>query len=272
MEWLEVWNQTTTAFGQGNNVFHIHEACEFLYLQQGEAEMQIGDKRYLLKPQYLVIVSRLEVHKLTPLQLPYTRIGLNIDDSALSRIGIPPYLSAVMMNHGDGWCHLFDLRNSPKICRLMEEICREQMDDQPGKKEMLGVLLHTLLLHLYRMYPERFQVGSGDTLMEEARQHIEGHFADAFSVQELAARYYLTPSHFILRFKKHSGYTPQKYRNLCRMAHARYLLMEDKLELSEIAERCGFSDLNGFVRCFREMMNITPGRFRTLSRNKTLET
>lgn len=271
MEWLTAWNSTMTAIEQGYVVSHIHDACEFLYLQQGEAEMQVGDQCYLLRPQHLMIVSRLEVHKLTPLQLPYTRIGLNIDCSALGRIGIPPFLSAVMMNHGNGSCHLFDLRNSPQIGQLMEEIYREKVNEQPEKQEMLGVLLHTLLLHLYRLNPERFQAGSGDALMEEARQYIINHFADFSSVQEMAAGYYLTPSHFILRFKKYTGYTPQKYRKLCRMAHARHLLLEDKLELSEIAERCGFSDVNGFVRCFRETMNITPGRFRTLSKNKNVE-
>ena len=260
-----------TAIEQGYLVSHIHDSCEFLYLQQGEVEVQAGGKHFLLRPQHLLIVSRLEVHMLTPLQFPYTRIGLNIDYNALGRIGIPPYLFSVMMNHKKGSCHLFDVRNNPEIGRLMEDICREEAEERPEKQEMLGVLLHTLLLHLYRLKPEQFQAGSSDALMEEARQYIINHFADCSSVQEMAAGYYLTPSHFILRFKKHTGYTPQKYRKLCRMAHARNLLLEDKLELSEIAERCGFSDVNGFVRCFRETMNITPGRFRTLSKSKNVE-
>ena len=268
---FSVWHQTTTELEIQNCTSHIHDQCEFLYMQQGEADMQVGEKTYHLCPGHLLVISRLEVHELTPTRFPYTRIGLNVDYNGLNRIGIPPYLTSVMMSHGEDCCHLFDLRDCSRARRLLEEICLEKVESQYNKQEMMGTLFHALLLHLYRLHPEWFNAISGDTLMEEARQYITNHFADFSSVQQLAASYYLTPSHFILRFKKHTGYTPQKYRNLCRMSHARHLLMKDDISLSEIAEQCGFSDLNGFVRCFRETMNITPGRFRALSKSKNIE-
>jgi len=136
---------------------------------------------------------------------------------------------------------------------------------------MLGVLFHTLLLYLYRLAPERFHQTTGDLLMEEVRQGMEENFTDPFSVRELADRYYMTPSHFIVRFKKYTGYTPLNYRQRCRIAHARRLLLRGNLGLGDIAEQCGFADLNSFVRSFREAMHISPGQFRKQARVDTNE-
>ena len=98
--------------------------------------------------------------------------------------------------------------------------------------------------------------------MEKAKKYIEEHITDFTSVEEMAKEFYLTPSHFIVRFKKYTGYTPQKYYNMCRMVKARQLLSDAQNPLSYVAEQCGFSDLNSFVRAFRQTMKVTPGKFR----------
>ncbi|MBQ8751749.1 MAG: helix-turn-helix transcriptional regulator, partial [Clostridia bacterium] len=191
-----------------------------------------------------------------------------IDSKSLSRLGIPPWLSSALIHRQTWPFHRVDLTEQPEVIRLLCDLHEENGADRPAREDMLGVLLHTLLLRLYRLQPQSFRHTAGDTRMEEARLYIETHFADSFSIEELARRYYLSPSHFIARFGEYTGYTPQKYRKLCRMAHARYLLTEGDRSLSAIAESCGFSDLNSFVRSFRETMQITPGQYRELARGK----
>ena len=265
---LNMWQDTTRQEGEDISAFHIHDHCELLYICEGQVEMQIGDAAYTLSPHQLAIVSPLEVHSLVPLKVPYTRIGLHIGGESLSRLGIPPWLSSALLHRQERPFHRLDLSEHPEVARLLCELYEENRADRPAREDMLGVLLHTLLLRLYRVQPQSFRHTAGDTRMEEARLYIETHFADSFSIEELARRYYLSPSHFIARFGEYTGYTPQKYRKLCRMAHARYLLTEGDRSLSAIAESCGFSDLNSFVRSFRETMQITPGQYRELARGK----
>ena len=99
-------------------------------------------------------------------------------------------------------------------------------------------------------------------MIEQCKRYIEEHLTDFPQVKNMSKMYYMTTTRFIDRFKKHTGYTPHKYYNICRMAKARYLLSTGNETLAEVAEKSGFLDLNSFVRAFRSTMGITPGKFR----------
>ncbi len=269
MEWLTSWKSTASGEGQGVSAFHIHDRCEILTVCEGQIRMQIGGDSYTLSPHQLVVIRPLEVHNLYPTAYPYTRIGLHVPDAFLSRAGIAPALSSVLRRRGEAAGRLFTLTGHPETERLIAELHEEASGDRPGRAELLGVLFHALLLRLYRIQPAGFPAGSNDPRMEEARRYVEEHFAEPLPLAGLAARFYCSPSHFIACFRQYTGYTPQQYKKLCRVARARYLLLDTDYSLPAIAEACGFSDENAFVRCFRQTMQIPPGRFRRLSLEKS---
>lgn len=262
MEWLDSWRLNTDSSEEYQDMLHIHEYCELLYLLDGEAVSTVAGKKYRIKSGQLLVVCRMECHSLEISRFPCERIVTHIETNALPLFGISSVLISLLERHPEGWVHLFDLSECPKARELIEEINKEKSKNLPASDEMLAVLFHQLLLQLYRAYPERFLTATSDELMEEAKKYIEEHFADFPTVAKMAKEFYLTPSHFIVRFKKYTGYTPQKYYNICRMVKARQLLSETNKPLSYVAEQCGFSDINSFVRAFRQIMNITPGKFR----------
>ena len=268
MVMIDSWQIVTQCLETDAYACHIHDCCELLYVYDGQLEIQVRGACYVLTPNQLAIISHLEVHSVTPLEFPYARIGFHIAEDSLARLGIPPWLSCALTHRQTAPFHKTDLTGQEEIVQLIHMLHKENHAAFPAREDMQGVLVHALLLLLYRTQPQNFQYICADTQMEEARVYIEEHFAENYSVEALARRYYLSESHFIVRFKEHTGYTPQKYRKLCRMAHARYLLVEGNWSLSVIAENCGFSDLNGFVRSFRETMQMTPGQFREKFRGK----
>ena len=268
MDLIKCWDTTAKEATNAPTPFHIHDCCELLYICQGTVDAKIVEKPYTLKPGQLVIISPLEGHSIIPIGFPYKRMGLHVNPNQLKLTGVSPVITSALERHPPEWNHVFDLNQLPKSVELIEEIILESKKNLPQKEEMQRILFEQLLLLLYRQFPDRFFKSTDDSVIEEARREIESNPENFISVKEMAEKYYYTPSHFIVRFKKHTGYTPQKYYNLCRMVKARRLLLDTSLTLSVISDMCGFSDLNSFVRCFRSTMNITPGKFREQSTSK----
>lgn len=271
MDWLNSWIKSSNESDNAISPMHIHDKCELLYLVEGSAEMRIGNEKYSLTPHSLAIIGALEPHDLIPTSYPYTRIGMHIDTSLLDSISIPSTLSAILKEHTDEFCHVIRLCENDGAEQLAREIFEEYIGRDGMSERLAAMLFHQLLIKLYRSHPESFPTPDNDSEMDEAKRYIDKHYADGISVNELASMFFLTPSHFIVRFKKYTGYTPCKYKGLCRLNRARALLTDRRLTLGEIAEMCGYADLNSFVRSFRQAMNVTPGQFRALSASKNIE-
>ncbi len=63
-------------------------------------------------------------------------------------------------------------------------------------------------------------------------------------------------------FVKHVGRTMADELRRCRIEHAAKMLLETNAKLHQIADACGFSDVNRLVKSFRKERGTTPGRFR----------
>ena len=55
---------------------------------------------------------------------------------------------------------------------------------------------------------------------------------------------------------------------MLRIERAKELLQESDLEISKIAEICGFMDFSYFCRCFKTFVTSTPSQFRKKMKTK----
>jgi len=86
------------------------------------------------------------------------------------------------------------------------------------------------------------------------------------SLNELARRVGLSPSHFGRLFKAAVGVSYQTYVHELRMKMARDLLTRLDLRIKEVAACLGFSHLSSFTRAFETQFGQSPSQYRqTLS-------
>ena len=71
-------------------------------------------------------------------------------------------------------------------------------------------------------------------------------------------------SYFSALFKKESGEGFSKYLTGVRMEHAKELLQESNLPVSEICARVGYNDLKHFTQTFKKYTNLSPAQYRKL--------
>ncbi len=102
----------------------------------------------------------------------------------------------------------------------------------------------------------------GDTAIATAQDWIEGNYAIANPVDELAARSGLAERTFKRRFTKATGYSPIAYVQRLRVEEAKRRLERTGQPVDEISWQVGYEDPAFFRRLFRRITGVSPGRYR----------
>ncbi|MBR5157590.1 MAG: helix-turn-helix transcriptional regulator [Clostridia bacterium] len=94
----------------------------------------------------------------------------------------------------------------------------------------------------------------------QAMVYIEEHYYEKITAAELARKLHIGRTTLMTMFKKHTGFTLNNYIVQCRLKKALTLFQEGKTEY-EIAERCGFGDISGLIRSFKNYFGMTPRQY-----------
>ncbi len=98
--------------------------------------------------------------------------------------------------------------------------------------------------------------------MQAIYQYVETHFEEDLRLEEVAGRVHMTVPAFCRYFKRLTGKTFIQYANEYRLAHARRLLADESMNISEVAMASGFNNLSHFNRQFRASVGHSPTEYR----------
>ncbi|MCA1809516.1 MAG: AraC family transcriptional regulator [Lentisphaerae bacterium] len=93
---------------------------------------------------------------------------------------------------------------------------------------------------------------------------LETNYALPATLTEAARAVGASVPSIIKHIKRDTGKTFHATLAEIRVAEARRLLATTALDLSCIAQQCGYCDQSHFTRQFRQAVNLTPGQFRKL--------
>jgi YesN/AraC family two-component response regulator len=91
---------------------------------------------------------------------------------------------------------------------------------------------------------------------------IEYHIQEPLSLKYLANHFNINLSYLSTLFKRQTGETITGFINKRRLQLACVLLQNSALHIQEVAEQCGFLDINYFNRLFKRHYSQTPRDFR----------
>ena len=83
-----------------------------------------------------------------------------------------------------------------------------------------------------------------------------------WNVSTLAAELHMSEPQFYRLCKKETGKTPMKLLTHARMEYACYLLRYTNYSLEQIADSVGYADSASFAHRFKQLYQISPGRWR----------
>ena len=109
----------------------------------------------------------------------------------------------------------------------------------------------------------RQRIASANSRIFEAAEYIHENFTDSsLTVEFLANRYGMSTTYFRNQFCGIYGITPLKYINNLRFNYASELLAADYDTVEEIAEKCGFNNINYFSSFIKKQTGMSPTSYR----------
>lgn len=108
----------------------------------------------------------------------------------------------------------------------------------------------------------QLQQDTGDPLVQKAKEYIEIHSAEKFSLQTMSGALFVNGSYLLRRFKATTGQTLLVYHNTVRCEKAKALLSRRDMSISAVGEAVGFVSSAHFSHIFKKVTGVTPSQYR----------
>jgi AraC-like DNA-binding protein len=155
-----------------------------------------------------------------------------------------------------------------ELCQILFAMRDEISLPGPAGRIYKEALALQLIVQLLR-YPTQLAIapavakgGLSAHKLRRAIELIEADLTKTPSLSELAEHVGLSVTHFCTAFKQSTGHPPHRYLLGRRVAHAKSLIGQSSLTLTEVALACGFASSSQFATAFHRISGTTPSGYR----------
>lgn len=243
---------------QGDYPLHWHEFYELEYVLSGSGVMHLNGTAIPFKKGSLMFGSPtdlqwLKIHESVEMcNISFTRKW--IDDPlirALAHGTVLPQYELPM----------------EAILREYEYIEKDQWNDR-----YLYNLLNNVLIDVIRQIEKDEKCGFHTELFSpimRAVRHIDVHFREDLTLEEVAREVGLSPSYFSAQFHKIIGQTFKSFLIGVRLNYAADRIAGSDARIVDICQAAGFGDFANFSRAFKKTYGMSPAAYRTQHGNGT---
>lgn len=250
--------------------FQSHDGIEMYYIEQGQGRYLVGDHAYPLQEGTLMMIQPFTLHKVmqTDMNRMLRRNVLMWKEALLSEGWEEDLPNPLSLLRGDCWRMQFDGRERERIRQLYAVINEELTGRGPGYASVVQGAIRELLIRCYRAHEASAlsgDIAAPNDLPEEIAylvQYISANFQHELSLDKLSKLVHMNPSYVSNIFHRYTGTTLTKLITVKRLHHAKKLLRETKLPVTDIAYQCGFNNHSYFIKLFKRMENYSPLHYR----------
>jgi len=235
---------------------------------QGEKRMRIAGEEFTIESDRFLVITRDVAYESLATQATEERPFLGV--SILFR---PEQVARALLAYADAGgtparetIPAFAMPIELSIIDAVERLLRT-LDDPLEQRLIAPLIRDEILLRLLRSDAAaavRSGVGPAQdaTRILEAMQFIRSHHRNKLSVDDLAHKVAMSPSHFAHRFTAVARVSPMRYVREIRLERARTLLGEQGARASDVATQVGFESAAHFAREFKRRYGTPPSRYR----------
>ncbi len=240
---------------------HRHTHLEVFYFESGRGVFECEGTEFEIGAGDILIVDAGVRHRQHPdKEDPLIYYGFAATNVQLGAAVLP---DAITKN---GYGYLPAGRDAEAV-RLVE-LCKNEAQ-RCEKEHLLAISAYftLLLVRLARILAPVEQEREEQNVVASVKVFIEANFDREFSLDDLAAKFYINKSTLLHTFKRAFGTSPLRYRNLCRVERAKKMLASGA-SVTQAAIEVGFSGSVYFAEIFRKLTGETPSAYRKTALKK----
>jgi len=256
-----------------DNMHHIHNSCEFLFVEEGAAHYYIDGAHYYIQAGDILTIGAMQHHRRVIDKLPFKRYGLTIKPTYYKSLALEDDLLQVFATPSVAYFQKHYTAIAPEVFRelvlLLKLLREEQTKHNPFRSRMERALIEQTIISLFRVFGlqrTKTPLTQIHAAMLAIQEYIALNYQEALNLKVLSERFFLHPATISKEFPKYCPQSLNKYINSVRVFAATKLLENTNDSIGKIAESCGFESENTFLRQFKSVMEISPTRYRKIFR------
>ncbi len=101
-----------------------------------------------------------------------------------------------------------------------------------------------------------------NTIEKEMISYIQQNFMEKISLKEFGEQFHLSEKYISRYFKEHFHITLSQYVTYLRLEHAKQLLQDTDIPVTEIAMQSGYQNVSYFIRSLQKAYAVSPLKYR----------
>ena len=154
--------------------------------------------------------------------------------------------------------------HSVRIIELWERMCHEFTIHDKHLENMSNAIFTQILTTFSR----KIQSNDREKNLQKSLVYIHENYPQIIRIATLAKIEGVSESHYRALFAKFYGESPVEYITKQRIMSAVYMLENTDCRLEEIAALVGYNDVYYFGKKFKQIIGISPGKYRNIRLTK----
>lgn len=249
---------------------HWHPELEFIYVEEGTINLQIGTKQFIVTAGNGCFIPSEQLHGAypsgdTPFKLHAVVFHIDLLRSFGYDLIEKNYLTTIRnIFHPI----LLTVNEDHEILQLLASIIKAYSMSETGFELKIKGYLFLLFSEILKKqaWNHDQEVTQKDltktALLKKVLQYIDQNYQQKLTVLDLASQIQMSEGHFSRFFKSFVRMTPMEYINTIRIEKACALLETSDRKMLDIAMDVGFQNQSYFIRLFKRQKGCTPREWR----------
>lgn len=230
---------------------------QIIYCTRGQGVLKLGGEEYTINAGDAFYLPPRVPHEYYPVEDIWETHWITFDGRE-----IPAVLEHIKLEKAK----VFHINDLNAVDAIFKKIVYLMKTNYYYCGHQCSAHLYQFLIELHRVVNLQNGTQDGQKLnqLQPVIDYIDKNYQKELTLVELAELIDLSPQYLCRLFKECLNLRPFEFLARKRIQQAKLLLLEDKLNINEIAAKVGYNDCSYFCAVFKKHEMLSPAEFRSL--------